>query len=73
MILVGINITLTLTTTQAKAINADFGRQALAWLVASVYIGNHVHPASDISKGEADATINKGFILADRVMKLRGL
>lgn len=65
-------MTSTITTQTALGINADFGRQALHWLVASVYIGNNVSQSMDVARGDADPIIHKGFALADRVMKIRG-
>lgn len=66
-------IILSLTITPTYAINADLGKYALHWLVASVYIGNNASQSMDIARGDADAVIHKGFALADRVMKIRGL
>ncbi len=55
----------------SNAISADLGREALSALFASTYIAQHVNPNMDIARGDADAVINKGFALADRVLKLR--
>lgn len=60
------------TTTQTLGINADFGRQAMTALFAACFIGNNVSMSDDIAKGDADKVINKGFALAERIMKLRG-